>query len=132
MTEYTLEQMKEHRRLWVEALRSGKYKQGAGCLRSEDNHFCCLGVLCDIAGVEWSDQAGTFGFVADGETAVHAPPAAEEFVGLHSSYGFYERGRGIERSLMTDNDDGSSFAEIADLIESNPPGLFIDRVEEPQ
>jgi hypothetical protein len=32
---------------WVEALRSGKYKQGTGHLRTGDN-YCCLGVLCDL------------------------------------------------------------------------------------
>lgn len=33
---------------WVEALRSGKYKQGKDALRKGDNTFCCLGVLCDL------------------------------------------------------------------------------------
>lgn len=32
---------------WVEALRSGRYKQGRGVLR-QGNEFCCLGVLADI------------------------------------------------------------------------------------
>ena len=32
---------------WVEALRSGKYKQGRGQLNSE-NRYCCLGVLCEV------------------------------------------------------------------------------------
>lgn len=35
-------------RQWVDALRSGKYKQGRSALRNVDNEFCCLGVLCDI------------------------------------------------------------------------------------
>jgi hypothetical protein len=34
---------------WVQALRSGEYKQGQGALRSDDNTYCCLGVLCDLA-----------------------------------------------------------------------------------
>jgi hypothetical protein len=35
---------------WVEALRSGKYKQGKQRLCNlKDNTFCCLGVLCEIA-----------------------------------------------------------------------------------
>ncbi len=42
---------------WVEALRSGKYKQGRRALRNKDNEFCCLGVLCDISkqdlGIDW-------------------------------------------------------------------------------
>lgn len=39
---------------WLEALRSGigpsgtVYQQGTGVLKSTDNKFCCLGVLCDI------------------------------------------------------------------------------------
>lgn len=33
---------------WVEALRSRRYQQGRGCLRSPDDKYCCLGVLCDV------------------------------------------------------------------------------------
>ena len=42
---------------WLEALRSGRYKQGKGSLRTTDDQYCCLGVLCDLAVqdgiVEW-------------------------------------------------------------------------------
>lgn len=34
--------------MWIEALESGKYKQGYGQLE-KDNQFCCLGVLCQVA-----------------------------------------------------------------------------------
>ncbi len=34
---------------WVEALRSGEYKQRAGYL-CRDNRYCCLGVLAHING----------------------------------------------------------------------------------
>lgn len=40
---------KELVKLWVEALRSGKYKQGRKALRDKHNKYCCLGVLCDIS-----------------------------------------------------------------------------------
>lgn len=34
---------------WVDALRSGSYRQSTGYLRDDiDNGFCCLGVLCEI------------------------------------------------------------------------------------
>lgn len=40
---------------WVNALRSGKYKKGTGYLHKVDksNHhkYCCLGVLCEVAGI---------------------------------------------------------------------------------
>ena len=43
---------------WVEALRSGEYKQGLSVLRRIDesgngqDSYCCLGVLCEIAVAE--------------------------------------------------------------------------------
>lgn len=39
---------------WIEALRSGKYKQSKGCLHTytgeadDEEGFCCLGVACDV------------------------------------------------------------------------------------
>lgn len=36
---------------WIAALRSGDYKQTHGALRDE-NGYCCLGVLCDVAAKE--------------------------------------------------------------------------------
>ena len=43
---------------WIDALRSGKYKQGSHALRipskvkGEPDSYCCLGVLCDIVDPE--------------------------------------------------------------------------------
>lgn len=41
---------------WVEALRSGKYQQGAHRLRNQYDLFCCLGVLCDLHSKETGTQ----------------------------------------------------------------------------
>jgi len=30
---------------WIKALRSGRYKQGRGRLKTEKGSYCCLGVL---------------------------------------------------------------------------------------
>ena len=39
------------KKAWVEALRSGKYKQGRLALYDKHNEsYCCLGVLCKVAG----------------------------------------------------------------------------------
>ncbi len=38
---------------WLNALRGTDYQQGTGTLRSNNNKFCCLGVLCDVVGYEW-------------------------------------------------------------------------------
>jgi hypothetical protein len=40
---------------WLEALRSGKYKQGRGQLVLGDA-YCCLGVLCEVAGAKRVDN----------------------------------------------------------------------------
>jgi len=53
----------EVKKKWLEALRSGEYKQGIGALRNTNASkgivtHCCLGVLCDIHSketkTEWS------------------------------------------------------------------------------
>lgn len=50
-------EMNDLARRWVEALRSGKYKQGRGVLRTSNNSFCCLGVLADVYNPElWSSD----------------------------------------------------------------------------
>ena len=36
------------KKLWLKALRSGKYRQGRDRLRTKTNGYCCLGVLCDV------------------------------------------------------------------------------------
>lgn len=33
---------------WVEALESGKYKQGRKCLQTDTGRYCCLGVGCVV------------------------------------------------------------------------------------
>jgi len=86
---------------WLEALRSGKYKQGKQRLRKGDS-FCCLGVLCDI-----TDSSGWSG---------------DEYLG-HTGLAPIDvlRGCGVPfcaaEQLATLNDSGRSFEEIADYIE---------------
>ncbi len=46
---------KQFKKLWVAALRSGKYQQITGQLRKE-NGFCCLGVACDVFNPSLWDQ----------------------------------------------------------------------------
>lgn len=47
---------------WIEALTSGEYEQGQKQLRTNDNTYCCLGVLCDLAvkkGIaQWGKREG--------------------------------------------------------------------------
>lgn len=120
---------KEIKDKWVEALRSGKYKQGSGQLR-QDDCFCCLGVLCDIyikttnTG-KWEpilNSEGQFVFSvnkAESETGV-----LTESVSSWSGLGEEKSGNpsikinGVFHSTLASlNDNGISFKKIADLIE---------------
>lgn len=94
---------------WIEALRSGKYKQGRLKLRDKTDCFCCLGVLCDISGVsEWEENGQHYSY--DG--ALCLPPS------LLRNQLTPEAGH----ALMAMNDySGMSFPDIADWIKVNIP-----------
>ena len=49
---------KDLKKKWIEALRSGRFKQGKNALKTNDKH-CCLGVLCEVVITE----AGIFRFL---------------------------------------------------------------------
>jgi hypothetical protein len=114
------------RKKWVDALRSGKYKQGKGYLHSKDDTFCCLGVLCDVAGVPSTETGECFVYSLDGGKSRSLAMLSDDIrplVGLRNPLGgILER----SESLAVLYDDGKSFNEIADVIESAPPGLFVD------
>ncbi len=41
---------------WVEGLKSGKFPQAGGALKTEEG-FCCLGVLCEVTGLgTWGEK----------------------------------------------------------------------------
>lgn len=117
MTTYTPEQQREHRRLWVEALRSGKYQQARGQLKKRGG-MCCLGVACDLSKLgAWQEEAYV-GPHFDRYDAL--PEAVRDWLGLGSFTGYLGNGE----SLASKNDDGRTFAQLADIIESEPPGLI--------
>lgn len=85
---------------WVEALRSGEYKQCRGKFEFAGK-FCCLGVLCIAAGKPTTDEgAGNWEYVRSA------------------------LGKGFDPHILARMNDGNhgkrfSFAEIADWIEAN-------------
>jgi hypothetical protein len=112
-------------REWITKLRSGEYKQGRTALRVHSPYankctFCCLGVLQDIVGGgEWESVEGrastssvTFNWhTPNGDYGVTAMPPPSVNVGL-KHFGIQARAL----SALND-DDGASFATIADVIE---------------
>lgn len=113
MADLTLEEMKANRKLWVEELRSGKYKQGKRQLLTRDS-YCCLGVACLVAGKHDADMLHecNLGNLKD----------VRDFFGIRDYDGDFQGG-----SLVHLNDDANyTFRQIAEVIENPPPGLFVE------
>ncbi len=118
--------VEDNRKLWVESLRSGDYKQGVEYLYNPNNNtYCCLGVLCKV----YEDTTGdtlprreSGGFKAY-EQHLEDFPKVREWVGLASYEGEIND---IGTALTTLNDSGNcTFNDLADIIEEEPDGLFL-------
>jgi hypothetical protein len=126
---------------WITALRSGGYTQGEGLLHSSDG-FCCLGVAAkeflkiDVEVTQKGDWSFTH-WNYNGESDV-APDYVMKALGLYDSNGSTKVYRSQIDStsptsdyissnklrLTTMNDKGSTFEQIADIIEANPENYF--------
>lgn len=115
---------------WVAALRSGKYKQAKGYLRTS-NGFCCLGVACDIASKhKWAKVE-----VEEGPKAIYYSGKDTLLPwSVQSALGFRENNAEIADgvrcknhfSLVGANDSGASFKRIAAFVEKHPELVFTE------
>jgi hypothetical protein len=137
---------------WVDALRSGQFNQAKGFLRVIEgvadpaegsvaeihNSYCCLGVLLDTMSDGWYDDNedivtwlepepnGDGGYYVMNEN-VHninddsSGTLINEDVAIEM--GLFER---TQEFLSGLNDNGATFAEIADIIEANDIGAILD------
>lgn len=100
-------------RLWVHALRSGRYAQVKGVLQRDGEGHCCLGVLCDLVEpLSWG-QPDSGGVIHHRCFAGTPAPAVLERVGMRL---------GDASHLAFMNDEGKTFTEIADYIETELMG----------
>lgn len=122
--------MNENAKKWVEALRSGEYKQARGALtrkRNGDVSHCCLGVACDLYAkeneldIEEAKRTSEGVVISYGGTTGYLPERVREWLGLRDFCGAFD----AINSLASRNDSGATFNEIANIIESEPEGLFI-------
>lgn len=110
----------EIKKSWVEALRSGKYKQTKGRLRdtlsAEKTAFCCLGVLCNLHAIDHPDIAQTQTdpnkYLGEGG---FPPKSVTDWADLDISQIF--KHESYLGTLYCLNDMGVNFDEIADIIE---------------
>jgi hypothetical protein len=121
---YTPEQIQEHRREWLDALRSGKYNQTTGFLavvqgngRQSVGH-CCLGVACEVYGLvpDAFENDGARVVKMWGGTSSYLPREVMDWLGVTMSDPMAEGPYG-RTSASSLNDGGKTFAEIADLFE---------------
>jgi len=110
---------------WVQALRSGDYKQGEKALKINGTH-CCLGVLCDLhkqeCGGEWYDATGPDRIPgAQGYRTPSGdwdwsmlPEPVQEWAGIRTGINPGVNGE----PLSGLNDGGWKFGRIADLIDA--------------
>jgi hypothetical protein len=126
------QQLTPNQQQWITALRSGGYTQGTACLHSTDG-FCCLGVAAkefltsDVVVTvvtedidEYYNDYTTWTYDTDGEVA---PDYVMKALGLYDSNGS-SRNKEDLMILTSLNDHGSSFEQIADIIEANPENYF--------
>lgn len=104
---------------WVNALRSGKYKQTKQVLKNHEG-YCCLGVACDIFPQRKlnEDEAG---YASLGALCSY------EKLGIKGMFGELTKDMyliepspshiGVRPSLANMNDNGYTFDEIADIIQ---------------
>lgn len=110
---------KRVKKLWVKALKSGKYKQGQGYLATDDGH-CCLGVLCDLAVKEGVLKPPRLSKDHDcrvfGKASIYLlPPKVAHWAKLKHQDPPIDH---VKYTKLTHaNDGGLSFETIADIIE---------------
>ena len=100
---------------WKKNLRSGKFAQGSGQLRTWDPDekvwkYCCLGLLCEMSGLgEW--KASTYL-----NNRHYLPVEVAEWAGIDPGN---DEETDVQLRLGAANDEeGSSFFEIANLIDT--------------
>lgn len=117
-------------KLWVKALRSGKYKQAKEVL-SDRKGYCCLGVACEVYQKKVGDlvidrlsvgsvEGKKVKCVSYDNEKYTLPDKVRKWLGLSENDGCYEAD-----SLVGHNDKQDfNFKQIARVIESMPDGLF--------
>jgi hypothetical protein len=107
---------------WVEALRSGKYEQATGALyKPESDGYCCLGVLQKVLDghIETYEDGCPYGVPS--WTWCNRHKLEWRFWSVADDS--VESDTASACDLVTLNDTGKTFSEIADFIEREYEGV---------
>lgn len=105
---------------WVEALKSGDFKQGKAVLLRDDR-YCCLGVACEVVG-EKNIVNKTL-----------LPLTVEEKFRFRNEMGVLKHSKESRKgfayfNLAIANDAGETFQAIAEFVEKFPEVVFTGEV----
>lgn len=118
---------------WLDALRSGDYRQATGALRIRDG-YCCLGVAEDVRGATWTDVPADDGVRAthvgthqlyddevDGAEGSALTSACARWLGLRSINPFVS----VKVPLKSDDEDVEEFVVDRDAVNwDDPPEVW--------
>ena len=114
------------KRQWLRALRGNEYKQGRDTLRYTDSEgettHCCLGVLCEIVAKNPTVPADVRLAAKESLGKIGELPSEVCYLlgtSPNPSTGIKDHTQGdITLTLAEMNDNGFTFAQIADVIET--------------
>ena len=135
---------------WLQALESGEYQQTRGMLTAVDSSdslsHCCLGLVCHLNKSDlFVKPIGSISGLQYDDIRTYLPEAIRTKLGFrHASGEFFVDAttktlllsikpsisvdEGEKVSLITLNDNLEfTFKEIAQVIRSKPPGLFVEQ-----
>lgn len=108
---------KEIKQQWIDALRSGNYLQGKGCLtqiKDGKEYDCCLGVLCKVLKLEREETEMLLpGGYIEGYEYRDINSKREVYTLLPS----LSKGIPVMTLQLLNDREGATFNEIADYIE---------------
>ena len=124
----------ELKKLWADALRSGKYTQGYSNLKNSSNgRYCCMGVLAEICGATWVDSVefkkivGSTSVAGKSDQRLHPIRNGKPLCSSNGSAYLSEKflaeiGLCFEqqKELVMKNDECVGFLDIAKLVDVLP------------
>ena len=126
--------LKERRKQLIDALRSGNYQQSYFRLRKKNLNipphytYCVLGVACQVSGLGWwdNDTYEIKNTYQPDPSNVQMPNEVAFYYGFNDTDASFKNEDGNWVSLDQLNDDKWDFEQLADLIESEPKGMFYE------
>lgn len=135
-----------HLQEWITALNSGDYNQGSGSLSASETEHCCLGVLAEIAKAPHHRNYPTNTMLVEHQSFAPNENEENEEITQHTegisdtmldAEWFFDT-VGLsptdQEGLAYCNDNGVTFAQIANVLSSDNPsdsiGDLVQRIQE--